>query len=218
MLLQYASFDPLATQPEVPAALRSTGQQRLWIVQFASRPTQAGRDAIAANGGEVIGYVPSDSYVVRMSAKAAGAVRGIGVIRWVGSYHPAYRLEPALLANQVYLQAEAAKYDIVVVNKHTDKPALIAKVKALGGRVDDEQTGSLLLEVTLTGPQLLAVAGLDEVLWIDRWTPVGIDMDNARIQGGGNYVQTQGGYTGTGVNAHIYEGVEATHPDFTGGA
>ena len=40
-------------------------------------------------------------------------------------------------------------------------------------------------------------------------------MDNARIQGGANYVETQGGYTGTGVRGHIYEGIEATHPDFT---
>ena len=34
--------------------------------------------------------------------------------------------------------------------------------------------------------------------------------------GGGNCIQSQAGYTGAGVNAHIYEGVEASHPDFTG--
>jgi hypothetical protein len=74
-----------------------------------------------------------------------------------------------------------------------------------------------LIEVTLTGPQLLKAAGFNEVLWIDRVTAVQFHMDNARIQGGGNYIETQGGYTGTGVNAHVYEGVEANHPDFTGG-
>jgi serine protease AprX len=216
--LQYGVFDPLSHQPEVPLVLRSGAEQRLWIVQFAGVPTAAGRAAIAAAGGEVIGYVPSSAYVVRMSGGGAENVREIASVRWVGSYHPAYRLEPALLAAQAWQQPEAVKYNVVVADKRKDKPGLIGKIKALGGSIDHEQQGSLLLEVTLTGPQLLMVAGLDEVLWIDRWTPTGNDMDNARIQGGGNYIETQGGYTGTGVNAHIYEGIEATHPDFTGGA
>jgi hypothetical protein len=53
------------------------------------------------------------------------------------------------------------------------------------------------------------------VLWIDRWTEPELDMDNARIQGGGNYVETAGGYTGKGIIGHIYEGLEAGHKDFT---
>src|SRR5690606_1939422 len=75
--------------------------------------------------------------------------------------------------------------------------------------------GSILLEATLSHWQLLQVAHLDQVLWIDRWTPPENDMDNGRIQGGGNYVQAQGGYTGKGIRGHLYEGVEATHQDFT---
>jgi len=68
--------------------------------------------------------------------------------------------------------------------------------------------------VELTGPQLLLASRLDEVLWIDRWTEPSNDMNNARIQGGANAVEAAGGYTGSGVRGHVYEGVEATHPDF----
>ena len=216
--LRYASFDPLISLPEVAAELRSKADQGLWIVQFAGTPTQVGRDAIIGLGGEVIGYLPDNAYVVRMQRGQAQALRGEGDVRWVGSYHPAFRLEPELLQGKVYSLPQADRYNIVVANKRTDKPGLMDKVEALGGLIDDEQVGSLLLEVTLTGPQLLQVAGLDEVLWIDRWTPAELDMDNARIQGGGDYVEAQAGYTGSGVNAHIYEGIEATHMDFTGGA
>ena len=31
---------------------------------------------------------------------------------------------------------------------------------------------------------------------------------------GGNYIETTAGYTGLGIRGHIYEGCEATHPDF----
>ncbi|MEC8651068.1 MAG: S8 family serine peptidase, partial [Planctomycetota bacterium] len=96
--------------------------------------------------------------------------------------------------------------------------ALAAKIAQLGGAVVDEHFGSLLFTASLTGKQLQQVAGFDEVLWIDRWSAPEEDMDNARIQGGGNYVESQGGFTGAGVNTHIYEGIEASHPDFTGGA
>ncbi len=216
--LQYGTFDPLVAEPEVTPILRSLNASGLWIVQLRGVPTQLGRDAITAAGGEILGNLPERAFIARMSVAAAEAVRTSSAVRWVGSYHPAYRLEPALLDAQAWLQAEPVRYHLVVANKHTDKPALMAKVKAIGGRVDDEQKGSLLLDVTLTGPQLLAVAGFDEVVWVDRWTPTGEDMDNARIQGGANYIETQGGFTGAGLNVHIYEGIEATHQDFTGGA
>lgn len=215
--LRYGSFDPLRSQPEVIEALRSGAEQNLVIVQFQGTPTQAGRDAIGAAGGELIGYLPDNAYVVRVKSEGATSLRSSELVRWVGAYEPAFRLQPELLDNETYAQPESARYNVVVANKRTDKPSLLKKIVDMGGTVNSEQEGSILIEVTLTGPQLLAVAGLDEVLWIDLWTEREEDMDNARIQGGGNYIEAQGGYTGAGVNAHIYEGLEATHPDFTGG-
>ncbi len=220
--LQAGQFDPLAVALPVPQTLQANAGSRLWIVQFEGLPTQQGRDAIVQAGGEVHGYLPSNAYVVRMDPAAVDAVRGLAVVRWVGAYHPYYRLDRGLVAELQAASADqqipARRYHIVVVDKRRDKPALARKIQALGGIIDDEQQGSLLFTVTLTGPQLLAAAQLDEVLWIDRWSAPENDMDNARIQGGGNYVETQGGFTGTGVRVHIYEGIEATHPDFTGGA
>ena len=89
-------------------------------------------------------------------------------------------------------------------------------MRALGGRVDDEHTGSLLFSATLTPQQLVATAHLDEVLWIDAWSPIEMDVDNARIQGGANYVETQAGYSGATINLHIYEGIDASHPGYSG--
>jgi len=216
--LRYATFDPQQSAPQVPTALRAPAGCGLHIVQFRATPTQAGRDLVAAAGGRVLCYLPDDAYVVRIGGESARRLAAHALVRWVGDYHPAYRLDAALVEGDALTSPRAAAYNLVVAAKATDKPALAAKIAQLGGLVLDEHFGSLLFTASLTGPQLQQVAGLDEVLWIDRWSPEEEDMDNARIQGGGNYVETQGGFTGVGVNAHIYEGIEASHPDFTGGA
>jgi len=216
--LRFAKFDPLTSPVEMPEVLRLQSGQQMRIVQFEGVPTQADRDAIQALGGKVIGYLPVNAYVVRIGQSQLTALQAHETVRWVGGYHPAFRMDPQLIKLEQWANEAPVRYNIVVADKHNDKPSLGNKIKAIGGKIDNEQPGSILFTVTLTGEQLLATAGFDEVLWIDRWSAPEEDMDNARIQGGGNYVESQGGYTGTGVNAHIYEGIEASHPDFTGGA
>ena len=216
VMLSFGSFDPAISVPAVPEHLRSTSTQQLCLVQFAGVPTQDGRNAVVELGGQIIKYMPHDTYVVRMGSAERQAVRALPMVRWVGNYHPAYRLEPALRDAAVFQDLKPVTYNVVVADKHNDKPALGAKIKAVGGTVVSEQVGSILMTVRLNGPQLQEASGFDEVLWIDRWSAPEIDMDNARIQGGGNSVETLAGYTGAGVNAHIYEGIEASHPDFTG--
>ncbi|MEC8652237.1 MAG: hypothetical protein VXY92_06715, partial [Planctomycetota bacterium] len=157
--LRFATFDPTASTPEIPASLRATQQQRLRIVQFHGTPSQAGRDAITAAGGQVLSYMPHDAYVVRMTAAQAKQVAASELVRWVGAYHPAYRLEAALLEGGALQSEVATRYNMVVADKHTDKPALAAKIAQLGGAVVDEHFGSLLFTASLTGKQLQQVAG-----------------------------------------------------------
>lgn len=214
--LRYASFDPLVAPPNVSELLRSTNEQGLWIVQFHATPTQAGRNDLQRIGGQLIGYLPDNAYVVRMPASRVSEALSIDTVRWVGSYEVAYRIDPALLAARAYASDKPVRYKIVVADRDTDKPALFMKIAAAGGNVENKNVGGSVIDVTLTGPQLLLVAGFNEVLWIDRPGEIQFYMDNARIQGGGDYIELQAGYTGTGVNSHVHEGVEATHPDFTG--
>ncbi|MDA0932559.1 MAG: S8 family serine peptidase [Planctomycetota bacterium] len=214
--LKYGSFDPLVAQPPVPAALRADSDVGLHVVQLHRSPTDADRTAIRAAGGEIVSYLPSNAYVVRMGAGAAAETAAIASVRFVGAYQPAWRLEPFLLDEHVAgTPVPARRYHLVVADKRSDKPVLARKIEAIGGRVVDVQEGSILFDAELSGAQLLAAARMDEVLWIDRWSEPEVDMDNARIQGGANYVEAQGGYTGQGVRGHVYEGAEANHPDFT---
>jgi serine protease AprX len=216
--LVYQTFVPSQFTPDVADRFRSPVDGRLWIVQFAGVPRQSGRDRVIALGAEICSYLPDNAYLVRMPGDVADSMAALAEVAWVGPYHPAYRLEPALLAAlRGGEELQPARYQLVMVDKREDKPAVAAAVTEMGGRVDSMEPGSILMTVTLDGEQLVRVARLDGVQWIDRWSAPEDDMDNVRIQGGANYIEQQGGYTGSGVNAHVYEGVEQGHADFAGG-
>jgi len=214
--LRFASFDPLDAEPVIPDVLRSASEERLFIVQFVGVPTQRGRDALTRVDAQVHGYLPDNAYVVRMPSDRLDAVRAISSVRWAGSYHAAYRIDPELIAALAAGSLGTARYNMMVVDKHTDKAALGAQIRALGGTVDQEHYGSLLYTATLSSAQLVAVAHLDQVLFIDPWSPNEDDVDNARIQGGANHVENQAGYTGATLNLHIYEGIDTAHPAYSG--
>lgn len=215
ILLQYGTFDPLLAVPEVPPALRAGTDTNLWIVQFRHVPDDGDRDLLRGLGGTVVGYLPHVCHVVRLPAAAVAGVRGLPPVRWLGAYEPAYRLEPALLAEHLAGgPVPERRYNLVMADKRRDKAALAAKIAALGGRVVDRHEGGLLFTVDLGGAALLRAARLDEVLWIDRWTEIGVDMNNARNQGGASTVEAIAGYTGAGVRGHVYEGLQQGHPDF----
>lgn len=216
LLLHYERFDPAAEgEPEIAATLKSTKDCNLWIVQFNGVPSDADRQLVADAGGEIVAYQPHDAYVVRMQSGGAAAVSQAVSVRWIGSYHPAYRLEPFLVAEHVTgADVPTRRYNIVVADKTQDKPGLMQKIAGIGGRVTHPQEGSILLEVALDGVQLLQAAQFDEVLWIDRWTEPGEDVDDARVQGGANYVEAQTGFTGQGLVGYVYEGIETSVADF----
>ncbi|MBL8753213.1 MAG: S8 family serine peptidase [Planctomycetes bacterium] len=215
ILLDYAQFDPVAGAPVVPPQLQANATSHLHIVQFWSTPTDADRAAVRAAGGEIRGYLPHDCHLV-LAPFGADALFRLPQVRWVGPYHPAYRLEQFLIAEVLRGdQVPVRRYNMVMTDKRRDKAALAAKVAAVGGEVVDAQEGGLLFVAGLSGAQLLAAAQWDEVAWIDRWSAPELDMDNARIQSGATIPESSGGYTGSGVRGHIYEGVEANHPDFS---
>ena len=131
--LQYGEFDPATATPQISVLLRGNERTNLWIVQFQGRPTDRARDAIRAEGAQVHGYLPENAHVVRMSHAVAADVRQNRSVRSVTYHHPVFRLEPFLWAELARgFEAEKRRYNIVVVDKHRDKPALMAKIRTIG--------------------------------------------------------------------------------------
>ena len=53
-------------------------------------------------------------------APRAGALRAADGVRWVGAYHPAYRLDPELIAARAWGDADPVVYNVLVADKRID--------------------------------------------------------------------------------------------------
>jgi serine protease AprX len=214
--LRYACFDPLNGEPYIAPDLRADNDVHLSIVQFVTQPLQEFRDAITACGGLVWKYIAQYAFLVEMSDSVREQVEALPYVRWVGPYHPAYRLEEFMLENlnnadQVY---PVQRYNIQVLSLE-QKSVVAAQIKNIGGIVNNADAGKLLIEATLTPNQLFTVIRWDEVNFVDRWSLYEADMDNAREIGGANYIESVAGYNGSGVRGEVFDaGFYLQHVDF----
>jgi len=215
--LRAGVFDPLTARPAYAAALAAPADGHLFAVQCRTSILPEYRQALLAAGLEVVGYWPMNAYLVRGDRAVATALRTEPWVRWVGDVAIAEKLDGDLIpvvAGADVIAPDRGEFNLVLTRK-SDRGKLIAELGAIGGEVSKRNDGSVYLQALLTPKQLAAAAALDTVLWIDRTTALENDMDNARIQGGGNYVEQMGGYTGRGVRAEISEGLDQTHHDWT---
>src|SRR5262245_46883120 len=215
--LRAGVFDPLTARPAYAAALAAPADGHLFAVQCRTSILPEYRQALLAAGLEVVGYWPMNAYLVRGDRAVATALRTEPWVRWVGDVAIAEKLDDDLIPLVAGAgPAVPARIECnLVLTRKSDRARLIGELAAIGGEVSKVNEGSVYLQAILTPKQLAAVAALDTVLWIDRTTALETDMDNARIQGGANYVEQMGGYTGRGVRAEISEGLEQTHHDWT---
>ncbi len=223
LLLRYARFDPLVNPPNVPPHLQSGAgvggdERRTHIVQFVTQPLPQYRRGVEDAGGVIYNYLANHAYLVRMDDEARDAIARLPYVRSISDYHAAYKLDESLLEvlRDVNATLPPQRYNIQVVERGlAHKDIVAARVIELGGRVDAMIPSGFILEATLDGVQLLEVARLHEVLFIDPWGPPEPDMNNAREIGGANFIETVEGLRGEGVRAEVMDGNLYTgHGDF----
>jgi len=216
--LKYGSFDPKttasATFAESPAW--SSKSKELFIVQFNDKISSQELAALRLLGVETHKYVPDNAYLVRMSGSQAQAVRERAGIRWVGPFAAKYKNATELAAFADNFDNVPGRFDVVMVDVN-DRARLIEKIEAIGGDIVNKNEGSILIEAKLNTEQLATTVKMPEVMWVELTPKIEYDMDNARIQGGANYVENKKaapGYTGYGIRGHIMEGINPDHQDF----
>jgi subtilisin family serine protease len=215
--LAYAQFDPAAGEPVVPARLGATGANELYLVQFRTTPLEEMRQEIRAAGGVVERFMTDQTHVVRMTGAARDAVSKLPYVRFVGAYHPAYRMSAEVRAEALAGGSTARRYSIETMRVGPAQQQAIADfVTKLGGIVEVITPDQYRMEATLTPGQLLMVAQRNEVNFIDPWAgPGGTDMDIARQIGGAVPLLSGLGWTGQGVRGEVFDTeVRVTHQAF----
>ncbi|MFO1054370.1 MAG: S8 family serine peptidase [Planctomycetota bacterium] len=206
--LRFARFDPLVGgEPKLDGRLGAAAGNRLFIVQFVTDVLPEYQAALAALGVQRFHVAPNQGYVARMDRSLLARVRALPFVRWVGEFHPAYKLHESILADLANGVVPTREYNIVMVDDRADREPLLDAIARLGGRAQPDSGQGILQVAKLDADQLLAVSALDCVLWIDPLTEASVDIDQARIQGGANYIESVAGFAGRGVTGMIMEGI-----------
>ena len=259
--LRLASFDPLLDAPPANMPLQSVSGNELFLMQFWTVPLEEFREQIEAMGGRIHRYLPENTYLVRMPVGMTFRAEQLPYVRWVGEFHPAYKLDEAILkayvngleavegaqealgefytkyeysievferagGRPVIRQAEERGDDGMVlstesgtqqVSEGLGQQAVVKKaIEAMGGRVNAVTPGGFRIQVSLTMDQLIKVARMNEVHFIEPWGFGGTDMNIVRGIGGANFIESTLGFTGEGVRAEVFDSeVRTTHTEFT---
>lgn len=217
LMLRYQTFEPRAGAALVPGELVNP-DSNVYIVQFETQPLDVFRRRLEALGAEIQAFLANHAYVVHMTPDVKAAVESLAYVRWVGPFHPAYRLEEALVdgLTQPGALLEDQRYNIQVARRGLDQKLAVAdRIATLGGVIEHLVPDGFLLSATLTADALLEIAAMDEVMFIDRWMPPQVFMNNVREDGGANHVETVAGYTGAGVRAEVMDlGLLVSHQAF----
>jgi hypothetical protein len=77
----------------VPAQSKhAQGSQKYYIVQFAGPVQQSWKDAVTAEGAEILAYIPDFAFKVRMNPGIAKRVEAINAVSAVVAYQPEFKL------------------------------------------------------------------------------------------------------------------------------
>lgn len=180
ILLRAGAFDPLVEQLDFAShRLPTVPRSRYGIVQFEPGQAAAVRDALKAEGAEIVGFLPNNAYQVRWTAGVQERLARRGGVRWAGAYQPGYKLAPALLdGSMLASQAPSGSIELEIHGFRGERPDAIAGELAsaipgieLGPQVDALGLASVRVVVPAAQMETLLrhAAVLDGVAWIEPY-------------------------------------------------
>lgn len=217
--LRYRQFDPLRDPaPEVEEDLAADAEDHgLWIVQYVAKGVEPWREELRGLGAVDHRYLGNHANLWQMDAETAAEVAKSPFVRWVGPFHPAYKLEHEMLQE---FRREGAiapgRFNLIVGEwGPRQKAELVPWLQLLGGEVVQAHDEGWVVSAYLNGAQVLQAVHSPLVVGIDRWGAPEEDMSVVRNVMGAAYLETVAGYTGQGVRAEVMDsGLDTSHVDW----
>ncbi len=220
--LSYASFEPSKGEPPVAANLDTPAGNTAYLVQFKTVPLESYQQALVAAGAEIVGYIPDETHVVRMSPEVLAQVKAMPFVRWTGAFKPAYKLDESVRAwLATTMDAGTARFSLAMLTDNIEEQNKVAAaVQALGGTVHLTSPGLRRMEATLTPEQVVAVAKMAQLDLMDPWGgPGGHDMNLIRQVGGAVPLLSGLNILGQGVRGEVHDTeVQSNHTHWGGQA
>ncbi len=179
--LRFGAFDPVAQPTKIPKELMAP-DGNLWIVQCRQTVDQRVREQLTRSGATLLRYVPDDAYIVRLIPGLVEEVRRLESVRWIGPYHPAYRLDPTLVPEPItrnysflpmrsqVLEPEGWRYVLVYLFDRDEGAKKLVRqiIEDAGGNVVFQSPRGFYLAANVPEDQLAVVARCDAVCAIER--------------------------------------------------
>lgn len=188
----------------------------VFIVQFDTYPLDSYREEIELLGASVHGYIPENAHLVEMEPRIRRLVERLPYVNSTTPYEPAHKIEAALDDAVGTGAIGAARYSILLLEADAAKmKTVVDTVVDSGGTIEFTSPETGRLEATLAPSIVDLVLSLDEVEFVDLWTPPENDVDKARIVGGANALEAIAGYDGSGVTVSVMDnGLFQQHQQF----
>ncbi len=225
--LKAAHFDTALGEPTVPLDMRAPSNHNLFLVQFDGPVGYVLKKSLESQGFDVISYVPHNAYLVAGDRNSLNRLYGLSHVLWVGDYHPFYKISPNISPYSGYNTVT-----VMVAGTPTSKSTvseLLSNYNVIGGGRNFR--GDFTITLFLTYEEIINISKMNNVYWIEPWTPATIfDETASEIVGGywsanspydgpGSYVNSLG-WNGTGVIVSVTDtgladgNIPVDHPDF----
>jgi hypothetical protein len=163
------TIDTRTGEPALPAGLRlspAADQSQYYIVQFTGPFLRQWFRELDHSGIKTFGYLPNYAVLAHLTPDQRQYVASLPMVRWVGLFQPAYKLESGLL------DATGARKVVIMVMPGADLTPVTAQIAALDGTVSDITTSSFGVTITavLDAADIAAVARLQETFWVQEWS------------------------------------------------
>lgn len=224
--LKYGVIDPETSSGARAQAQLASPQSGLFLIQFTNAPTAEQRQELAAQGIELLKYVPEDAFIARFKnvSRSTPAVRSSSM---AAPYLPQYKLDKALLAAAA--TNSNPKIRVAVLFAPGAPAVEAAPARRMFSRVFQQSATRLhtVVRGEIDPARLQALAQSPAVLWIEADRPMRLrDGASSKIvagdSGGTQTLMQSMGYDGRSVAVSVADsglnnGDAATmHPDLLG--
>jgi hypothetical protein len=213
--LKAAEFDPLFEKPNIPGKLTYSQDNHYFLVQCMG-PIQPDWVRQLTDSGAILkGYIPEYTYLLYLEPEAKNNIEKFPFIRWIGPYHPAYKLEHDLLLNQGLTQLNIMVFTESKGNNNKNIEYVKENIINQGGTILREESDVSTLVAEIDSSKIIKLASIPEVEWIDLYTPPRSLMDNIRVFTGATSPLHEHGFNGSGIVGEVKDsGIDENHIEF----
>ena len=176
--LQYGDIDTQVGPQNIPSSLSlqtyAPDEDGYYIVQFDGVILPEWTTALESVGAEIMGYVPNNAFLVRISSVESSKLSEVEHVQWVGIYQPAYRIAPGLL------QIPDERLTLTIMTfPNADLEQFVSQLEEWGGAIlasfETDLAGTVRVEIDPA--YITQIANYNGVMWIEPWIKPGLTIN-----------------------------------------